>query len=1352
MAPLVGPANIPSKAPAPRVHPQPTVDWDAELRDWPPLSWPADPIRPAQPPKGVIVQVRILAAVGVIALGAFFLWLVHPDRRGDAWLFWPLVLALFYRALSWLFEWCNYVRPKFEAFVPPRRDWTVDVFTTACPDEPRGMILRTLRAMKAIRYPHRNFLCDEGDDPILREACRELGISHVTRAVKKDAKAGNINHALARATGEIAVVLDPDHEPSPYLLERVLGHFEDPGVGFVQSVQAYRNQSDSFVADGAAKQTYLFYGPIMIGMNAYGTTQAIGANCVFRRAALDSIGGHAAGLAEDMHTTICLYGAGWRSVYVPEVLTRGLVPATLSAYCKQQLKWAYGSFELLLRHLPRHFSRLTAWQRIHYVFAPLYFLRGLFGLINIVVPIACLTFGGVALRIDLLRYLAMFAPALVVAAVLRQMTQQWVIEERDRGAHLIGGLLGTGCWWVFLRGVLGAVFRTRLPYIPTPKDDAPRDSWSLAAPNLIASALSVGAVIYGLATDWTPYTVFMAAFALWNAAQLTFVACFGLQRTMHNMVRWCSDDRWTSRMISGCEAARFCLHGLVIRLMRERAVCVAVPVLLGALLVHLWPRSKLGPDLPNFKETGGFYAGAYFPEAAPGVFPPAFDEMERRLGTNFRLFPLYQRWGPESLTSFPVGAMREARLHKAVPLITWEPWASPFAELKHDPELGHDRGICSAIVRGTFDGYLARYAEKVRAFGDPILIRFAPQPDNLAFPWSASGGNSPEEFVEAWIYVVSFFQKAGAANVGWVWNPSSPESMDAYFPGVAYVDWIGLTTLNYGQMGGGAWREFSDLYGPFRKKILEAKLPVMLTEFGSTDRGGSRAEWLDRALDRIASEFPEIRGLVLSGSTSGWFANDAPETTRVIAEGLDRKPLRAGARTAAVAPTSLWREQERGTYRTAFISGAPGEFQLQVNGQPFYIRGVAYNPAHDWRDGNIPLTRRELRSDFRNIRALGANTVRRYGRGWYDRNILRAAREHDLRVLYGFWFDQDLDYLTDTRKKAAYRAQVEATVLRLRDDPNILAWALGNEVWGLLKHHYAQPYLTEVRHAHIDFIETLARRIHEIDSRHPVFVAHEHSPQLAGAFVDFACGAPSLDFTGVNSYYDSRMAELRDIASRLDPTRPYLVSEFGPAGYWDERFAKRDLAGSLLEPDSKEKARDYERGWSVHTASHRGANIGGVAYCWRDRLEATATWFGLTDARGRRKPAYLSLQRLWTGRQDAEPVRIAMLSGPVGPVRPGATIEVRAQIEPTAPGLQYRWQLASEDFEFDLGRVRASADGKMARVTVPSRPGRYRVYLSVSDGRAGDAANLPIAVGVEEHPSPFISHQGRAMRVAAHEP
>lgn len=255
--------------------------WSKELRDWPLLEWPQSPVRPVGPSRATVIAVRFLILVGLVALGAFMIWLFDPEHRGDAWLFWPLAIGFIYRGLCWVVEWQYYARPRFEPFKPPGRPWKVDVFTTFCPCEPRGMLLRTLLAMKAIRYPHENYLCDEADDPFFRDVCRHLGIHHVTRTIKKDAKAGNINNALAQSRGEIAVVLDPDHEPSPYLLDRTLGYFDDPKVGFVQSVQAYRNQPESMVARGAARQTYLFYGPIMIGMNAYGTTQAIGANCVF---------------------------------------------------------------------------------------------------------------------------------------------------------------------------------------------------------------------------------------------------------------------------------------------------------------------------------------------------------------------------------------------------------------------------------------------------------------------------------------------------------------------------------------------------------------------------------------------------------------------------------------------------------------------------------------------------------------------------------------------------------------------------------------------------------------------------------------------------------------------------------------------------------------------------------------------------------------------------------------------------------------------------------------------------------------------------------------------------------------
>lgn len=54
---------------------------------------------------------------------------------------------------------------------------------------------------------------------MLRAVCKRLGVVHVTRTVKKNAKAGNINNALQQATGEFCVVLDPDHEVTPDSLD-----------------------------------------------------------------------------------------------------------------------------------------------------------------------------------------------------------------------------------------------------------------------------------------------------------------------------------------------------------------------------------------------------------------------------------------------------------------------------------------------------------------------------------------------------------------------------------------------------------------------------------------------------------------------------------------------------------------------------------------------------------------------------------------------------------------------------------------------------------------------------------------------------------------------------------------------------------------------------------------------------------------------------------------------------------------------------------------------------------------------------------------------------------------------------
>lgn len=131
---------------------------------------------------------RLLSMAAVVSLIAFWGWLVQPSHWGHPALFWPLVFAWLIGTAGLVNECLNYSNisvPRPPGF---SSTWTVDVFTTWCPGEPRGMVLRTLKAMTHIRYPHTNYLCDEGDDPILREACKRLGIVHLTRQSSEGGK------------------------------------------------------------------------------------------------------------------------------------------------------------------------------------------------------------------------------------------------------------------------------------------------------------------------------------------------------------------------------------------------------------------------------------------------------------------------------------------------------------------------------------------------------------------------------------------------------------------------------------------------------------------------------------------------------------------------------------------------------------------------------------------------------------------------------------------------------------------------------------------------------------------------------------------------------------------------------------------------------------------------------------------------------------------------------------------------------------------------------------------------------------------------------------------------------------
>ncbi|WP_373494072.1 glycosyltransferase, partial [Aquiflexum sp.] len=1116
------------------------------------------------------------------------------------------------------------------------------MLTTFCPGEPYKMLENTLRALVAVKYPHTTYLCDEGDDAFAKKLCAELGVVHVTRETHENAKAGNINNALKQAKGEICVILDPDHAPYPEFLDHVLHHFDDPEIGYVQVVQSYGNQKESFIAQGAAEQTYTFYGPYMQAMGEYGTSQAIGANCTFRRAALDSIGGHAAGLTEDMHTSMLLHAKGWKSVYEPVILSRGQVPSSISAYYKQQIKWSRGTFDLWLNLFPKLFFKFTWRQKLHYGLLPVYYLFGLIGLIDFVVPVYSLFTGEYPWLMDPKVFFVFFTPFFLLNLIYRFYAQGWLNHQEEKGAHLMGGILRVGTWWIFIIGFVYTLFNIKVPYIPTPKEHTTKREFLLGLPNLLVALISVIAVVYGLSTDWQPYSMLMALFALINAVVLFVAFAIGQSTWVYKSKSSVNTFRGTfaiqKKNLSYLKLSRIAFHVALVFMLFTTSIFIISSFKIGNS-EYLDP--KLKP--PIEKELGGFYTGIYNPHFDFESDIALIRDLETKAGHQWSIISSYLAWGDGPL---PIEKWQKIISHGAIPMVTWEPWSNLFEAYSEVEDLKNNRKIFQYINDGYFDAYIDQMAEALRDLNSPVFLRFAHEMENPMYSWSKSGANTPEEFVEAWKYVHLRFEKVGAHNVSWVWSPWSTAGFESYFPYGndssynQYVDWISLTALNYGLASDEQTsRSFNKIYLPFKKQIEQKglNLPVMLAEFGSTSYSGDGNIWVKESLQKIKANHPEIKAAVLfySDLDKNWITEWRPaENENFINWTFDLRNM-----GDAFAGFDLFEERNylvkpdiipNNGIVPKMLKEENGYHELWVEGQPFYIKGVCYNTGHDWEEGFNPLSRKQLDTDFQLIKNMGANTIRRYEPSIYDRNILKAAKDHDLKVMFGFWFDPKIDYMKDKKELMAYERKVLAQVRKYKNDESIIAWNIGNETWGLLKKHYAEPYLTMIRRSYLEFLDDLAIKIKKIDPERPVFSSEEHdNERLIGAIIQYRAFAPHVDVIGVNSYYEKNINQLDSIMSYAYPGKPYVVTEFGPKGYWNKELGDYRNDSILIELSSLIKAEWYKKQWTEYIFQNKGRNLGGMAFSWMDRYEGTATWFGITDYRGRLKPAYYYLQNAW---------------------------------------------------------------------------------------------------------------------------
>ena len=379
---------------------------------------------------------------------------------------------------------------------------------------------------------------------------------------------------------------------------------------------------------------------------------------------------------------------------------------------------------------------------------------------------------------------------------------------------------------------------------------------------------------------------------------------------------------------------------------------------------------------------------------------------------------------------------------------------------------------------------------------------------------------------------------------------------------------------------------------------------------------------------------------------------------------------------------------------------------MQRGGRPYFVKGAG---------GETHLDK---------LAARGANSIRTWSTDGLAKTLDDAAKL-GLTVSAGIWLEPECSWFSYSNAGhcAKQAERVRQQIVDFRDHPALLAWGLGNEAEG-----------DGANTGYWQQLERLALLVKELDPAHPTFTA------VAGLSAEKAKGlnthTPHLDYVGVNTY--GGLFGLRASLIRIGWTRPWLVTEWGPQGFWER---PRSRSGAPLEQTSNEKAAMMRRGYEDVIAKG-GACLGSYAFVWGWKFEATATWFGLLTHDGETTEPVDVLEEKWSGNKPADLApKIRGLTGvPADAVAAGTTFKARADaMDPEGDPIVWRWSVLPEKTQHDAGKhpkMPDSIDGAIiateadhASIKAPARAGVYRLYVWITDGKGHAATgNAPFEV------------------------
>jgi PKD domain/Glycosyl hydrolase family 26 len=339
------------------------------------------------------------------------------------------------------------------------------------------------------------------------------------------------------------------------------------------------------------------------------------------------------------------------------------------------------------------------------------------------------------------------------------------------------------------------------------------------------------------------------------------------------------------------------------------AIVVAAPGVAGSTATAL--------AVPS---TGTLFGAFANPKNGGGQNGTSFSALETQAGRQLDVDRVYSTWStaePSFQASWDVA-------HAIIPLVSVDPTTAagpvPWAQ----------------IAAGDDDAAIAAQAQGLASLRSPVLLAFDHEANILV------GYGTAAEYVAAYQHYVTVVRQY-APNVSFVLILTAAgygsSLITQWYPGDAYVDWVGADGYNRDGCGSGtssAWQDFSTIFSNFDSFAVAHGKPAVVAEWGSEEdpnQADHKAAWITAA-GQTMEGWPQIKAASYFDATGDIAGCDFSLTTSA---------------SAAQAFAQLGQQAYFNVRPTVAVSPSPeaGQAPLEVG---FDTAGTAgtMNPIASW--------------------------------------------------------------------------------------------------------------------------------------------------------------------------------------------------------------------------------------------------------------------------------------------------------------------------------------------------------------------------------------------------------------------